>query len=157
MSTIEQSIDVSVPVRTAYNQWTQFADFPQFMEGVEEIRQVDDTHTHWVTKVAGRTEEFDAEITEQHPDERVAWKSTSGPRQAGVVTFHRLDDNHTRVMLQLDVDPDGVVEQVGDKLGLVKHRTKGDLERFKGFIESRGVATGSWRGDVPRTGSTSAG
>jgi uncharacterized membrane protein len=152
MSTIEQSIDVSVPVTTAYNQWTQFEEFPQFMEGVEEIRQIDATHSHWVTKVAGKTEEFDTEITEQHPDERVAWKSTSGTNQAGVVTFHKLSDNETRVMLQLDVQPEGLLEQVGDKLGLIKHRAKGDMERFKTFIESRGNETGAWRGDVPRDG-----
>ncbi|MDX6230449.1 MAG: hypothetical protein QOI76_3839 [Frankiales bacterium] len=152
MTTIEQSIDVSVPVTTAYNQWTQFEDFPRFMEGVEQIRQIDATHTHWVTKVAGKTEEFDAEITEQHPDERVAWKTTSGPQQAGVVTFHRLNDGQTRVMLQLDVQPEGIVEQVGDKLGLIKRRAKGDMERFKKFIESRGSETGAWRGDVPREG-----
>jgi uncharacterized membrane protein len=150
MTTIEQSIDVSVPVTTAYNQWTQFEEFPQFMEGVEEIRQTDPTHTHWVTKVAGKTEEFDAEITEQHPDERVAWKTISGPKQAGVVTFHRLNDHETRVMLQLEVHPEGIVEQVGDKLGLVKHRAKGDMERFKTFIESRGSETGAWRGNVAR-------
>jgi len=152
VSTVEQSIDVSVPVRTAYNQWTQFTEFPQFMEGVEEIRQLDDRRTHWVTKVAGKTEEFDAEITEQHPDERVAWKSTSGPQQAGVVTFHRLDDKNTRVMLQLEVQPEGIVEQAGDKLGFVKRRAKGDMERFKDFIESRGTETGAWRGDVPSGG-----
>lgn len=152
MTTVEQSIDVSVPVTTAYNQWTQFEDFPQFMEGVEEIRQLDPTHTHWVTKVAGKTVEFDAEITEQHPDERVAWKSTSGPKQAGVVTFHKLNDNTTRLMLQLDVEPEGIVEQAGDKLGLIKHRAKGDMERFKKFIESRGTETAGWRGGVPRDG-----
>jgi uncharacterized membrane protein len=122
------------------------------MEGVEEIRQIDATHTHWVTKVAGKTVEFDAEITEQHPDERVAWKSTSGPQQAGVVTFHKLNDSTTRLMLQLDVEPEGIVEQVGDKLGLIKHRAKGDMERFKKFIESRGTETAGWRGDVPRDG-----
>jgi uncharacterized membrane protein len=150
VTTIEQSIDVSVPVTTAYNQWTQFEDFPQFMEGVQEIRQIDLTHTHWVTKVAGKTEEFDAEITEQHPDERVAWKTTNGPQQAGVVTFHKLNDHETRVMLQLDFQPEGFLEQVGDKLGLVKHRAKGDMERFKTFIESRSTETGAWRGNVAR-------
>jgi uncharacterized membrane protein len=151
MSTVEESIDVSVPVRTAYDQWTQFEEFPQFMEGVEEIRQLDDTHTHWKTKIAGVEREFDAEITEQHPDHRVAWRSTSGTEHAGVVTFHRLDDNTTRVMVQLDTEPDGIVEQAGDKLGLVKRRVKGDLERFKELIESRGSASGAWRGDVEET------
>ena len=148
MSTIEESIEVQVPVRTAYNQWTQFEEFPRFMEGVEEVRQLDDTHLHWKADVAGQEREWDAEITEQHPDERVAWKSTGGAQHAGVVTFHRIGDEQSRVMLQLDVAPEGVTEQVGDKLGFVKRRVKGDLERFKELIESRGSETGGWRGEV---------
>lgn len=148
MSTVTQSVDVSVPVRTAYDQWTQFEEFPRFMEGVEEIRQLDATHTHWRTKIGGVEREFDAEITEQHPDERVAWNSTSGPDHAGVVTFHRLSDTETRVTVQLDWSPEGLVEKAGDALQLDERRVKGDLARFKGFIESRGVETGAWRGDV---------
>jgi uncharacterized membrane protein len=148
MSTVTQSVDVSVPVRTAYDQWTQFEEFPRFMEGVEEIRQLDATHTHWRTKIGGVEREFDAEITEQHPDERVAWNSTSGPDHAGVVTFHRLSDAETRVTVQLDWSPEGVVEKAGDLLQLDERRVKGDLARFKEFIESRGVETGAWRGDV---------
>jgi len=148
MSTIEESIEVQVPVRTAYNQWTQFEEFPRFMEGVEEVRQVDDTHLHWKADIAGQDREWDAEITEQHPDERVAWKSTGGAQHAGVVTFHRIGDEQSRVMLQLDVEPEGFTEQVGDKLGFVKRRVKGDLERFKELIESRGSETGGWRGEV---------
>ena len=148
MSTIEQSIDVAVPVRTAYDQWTQFEDFPQFMEGVEKITQLSDTRTHWVTEIAGVTREFDAEITEQEPDQRIAWTSVDQPKQAGVVTFHRLDDSLTRVMLQLDFEPEGLVEKAGDVLGIVKSRAKGDLERFKTFIEERGTETGAWRGEV---------
>ncbi|WP_454043684.1 SRPBCC family protein [Cellulosimicrobium sp. Marseille-Q8652] len=148
MSNVTQSIDVSVPVRTAYDQWTQFEEFPRFMEGVEEIRQIDATHTHWRTKIGGVEREFDAEITEQHPDERVAWNSTSGPDHAGVVTFHRLSDAETRVTVQLDWSPEGVVEKAGDLLQLDERRVKGDLARFKEFIESRGVETGAWRGDV---------
>ena len=148
MSTIEESIEVQVPVRTAYNQWTQFEEFPRFMEGVEEVRQVDDTHLHWKADIAGQDREWDAEITEQHPDERVAWKSTGGAQHAGVVTFHRIGDEQSRVMLQLDVEPEGLTEQVGDKLGFVKRRVKGDLERFKELIESRGSETGGWRGEV---------
>ena len=148
MSTIEQSIDVQVPVRTAYDQWTQFEEFPRFMEGVEEVRQVDDTHTHWRTKVAGREKEFDAQITEQTPDQRIAWTSQAGPEHAGVVTFHRLDQGRTKVMLQMDVEPDGVAEKAGDALGLLKRRVKGDLERFKDMIEARGAETGAWRGEV---------
>ena len=150
MSTVEKSIDVNVPVTTAYNQWTQFESFPQFMEGVDRIEQTSSTQTHWVTSIGGVTREFDAEITEQHPDERVAWTSIDGPKQAGVVTFHRLDTDKTRVMLQLDFEPEGVVEQAGDKLGFVGRRIEGDLERFKKFIEERGTESGAWRGDVDR-------
>jgi uncharacterized membrane protein len=150
MSTVEKSIDVDVPVRTAYNQWTQFESFPQFMEGVDRIDQTSDTMTHWLTSIGGVTREFDAEITEQHPDERIAWTSVDGPKNAGVVTFHRLGDDKTRIMLQMDFEPEGVVENVGDKLGIVGRRAEGDLKRFKEFIEGRGTETGAWRGDVDR-------
>jgi uncharacterized membrane protein len=150
MSTVEKSIDVAVPVRTAYDQWTQFESFPQFMEGVDRIEQTSDTMTHWVTSIGGVSREFDAQITEQHPDERVAWTTVDGPKQAGVVTFHRLDESNTRVMLQMDFEPEGLVENVGDKLGFVGRRAEGDLKRFKDFIESRGTETGAWRGDVDR-------
>ena len=150
MSTTEQSIDVNVPVTTAYNQWTQFETFPQFMEGVEQVTQLTDTTLHWVTEIAGTKREFDAEITEQTPDQRIAWTSIDGPKHAGVVTFHRLDEDTTRVMLQMDFDPEGLKEQIGDKLGFVKTRASGDLKRFKEFIESRGTETGAWRGEVDR-------
>ena len=152
MSTITEAVDVSVPVTTAYNQWTQFEEFPRFMEGVDEIRQIDPTHVHWVVSIAGVKREFDATITEQHPDERVAWKSDDGPHHAGVITFHRLDDDKTRVTAQMDVDPDGFVENVADKLGLLGKRVKGDMARFKEFIESRGTETDAWRGEVDRPG-----
>jgi uncharacterized membrane protein len=148
MSNIERSIDVNVPVRTAYNQWTQFEEFPHFMEGVKQVQQLDDTHLLWVAEIAGKEEKWNAVITEQHPDERVAWTSTSGASNAGVVTFHYIDDNTTRVMLQLDYEPEGVVETVGDKLGIVQRRVEGDLKRFKEFIEARQVPTGAWRGEV---------
>jgi uncharacterized membrane protein len=148
MSTIEQSIDVAVPVRTAYNQWTQFEDFPRFMEGVEEVRQIDDTHLHWRTKVGGREKSFDAEITEQRPDDRIAWTATRGVEQAGVVTFHRVDDGRTRIMLQLEAEPEGAAEKVGDALRVLKRRVAGDLERFRDLIESRGAESGAWRGEV---------
>ncbi|MGW2637133.1 SRPBCC family protein [Streptomyces sp. NPDC001348] len=150
MSQVEESIEVNVPVRTAYNQWTQFETFPEFMDGVERIEQRSDTLTHWVTKVGGVQREFDAEITEQVPDERVAWTTVSGEaRQAGVVTFHRLGEDRTKVMLQMEVAPEGVAETVGDKLGFVKRQVTGDLKRFKGFIEERGgLETGAWRGEV---------
>jgi uncharacterized membrane protein len=150
MSTITESVDVGVPVPTAYNQWTQFESFPHFMDGVQQVRQLDATHTHWTTKVGGVTREFDATITEQHPDERVAWKSDSGPQHAGVVTFHKLSDTTSRVTAQMDIDPEGFLEKVGDKFGVIEGRVKSDLERFKDFIESRGGETGAWRGDVPR-------
>ncbi|MFF0549655.1 SRPBCC family protein [Streptomyces sp. NPDC004311] len=149
MSQVEESIEVDVPVRTAYNQWTQFESFPHFMEGVERIDQRTDTMTHWVAKIGGVTKEFEAEITEQIPDERVAWTTLGGEvKQAGVVTFHHLADHKTKVMLQLDYDPEGFAENVGDKLGLVKRRVTGDLKRFKEYIEDRGSETGAWRGQV---------
>ena len=151
MSSIEQSIEVQVPVRTAYNQWTQFEDFPNFMEGVKEIRQIDDVSLHWTVEIAGQVREFDAKITEQNPEERIAWTTIDGPHQAGVVTFHRLGDNQTKVMLQMEYEPEGIVEKAGDALGVVKGRVKGDLERFKSFIESRGQETGAWRGEVDQT------
>ena len=148
MSTIEKSIEVNVPVHTAYNQWTQFEDFPRFMEGVKEVRQLDDTHVHWHAEVAGKDKEWDAEITEQIPDQRIAWRSVSGVRNAGVVTFHHIDDTTTRIMLQMDYEPEGMMENAGDVSGVLSHRIEGDLERFKDFIESRGAETGAWRGSV---------
>ncbi|MBX6386455.1 MAG: SRPBCC family protein [Microbispora sp.] len=149
MSSIQQSVDVNVPIHTAYNQWTQFESFPEFMEGVASVTQVGDRRTDWVVQIAGVRREFEAEITEQHPDERVAWRSVDTPRQAGVVTFHRLGDATTRVTLQMDYDPEGFLEKAADALQLVRMRVKGDLERFKTFIESRGGETGAWRGEVP--------
>jgi uncharacterized membrane protein len=149
MSTITESVEVKATVSTAYNQWTQFESFPRFMDGVEEIRQLDATHTHWKINVAGVTKEFDATITEQNPDERVAWTSDSSPTHAGVITFHRIDADTTRVTAQMDIDPDGFVENVADKLGILDRKVKGDMERFKTFIENRGGhETGAWRGDV---------
>ncbi|MFF7212885.1 SRPBCC family protein [Streptomyces sp. NPDC008238] len=149
MSTVEESVEVAVPVTTAYNQWTQFEEFPRFMEGVERIEQRTPTLTHWVAKVDGVKREFDAQISEQIPDERVAWNTVGGDvHQAGVVTFHRLDDRHTKVMLQLDHEPHGVADTVADKLGVVRRQAKGDLKRFKEYIETRGMESGSWRGEV---------
>jgi uncharacterized membrane protein len=150
MTDVTQAVDVDVDVRTAYNQWTQFEEFPRFMEGVEQIEQLDDRHLRWHVDIAGVDREFEAEITEQTPDQRIAWKSTSGVDQAGVVTFHALDDDHTRVTLQMRFEPEGLAEQVGDKTGVVRARTKGDLKRFKEFIEARGTETGAWRGEVDR-------
>ncbi len=150
METIEKAIDVHAPIHSVYNQWTQFEEFPRFMEGVKEVRQLDDTHLHWKADLYGKEEQWDAEIAEQIPDQRIAWKSTSGPQHAGVVTFHYVDPNTTRVMLQIGYDPEGFVESVGDKLGFVSRRVEGDLKRFKEFIESRGMETGAWRGEVRR-------
>lgn len=151
MASVTQSIDVDADVTTVYNQWTQFEKFPQFMSGVESIEQIDDTHNHWKTSIDGVTREFDTEITEQHPDERVAWKSTDGTTHAGVVTFHRLDDNQTRITAQIDWQPEGVVEKIGAAVGVDDRQVKGDLERFKEYIESHGGhETGAWRGEVDR-------
>ena len=150
MGGVTKSVDVAVPVRTAYNQWTQFEEFPRFMEGVQEVRQLDDRTTHWRTEIAGVKREFDARITEQLPDERVAWTSTGGTKQSGVVTFHRLDAEHTRVTAQMEYEPDGMLEKAGDKLNFVDRQVEGDLKRFKEFIEGRTVETGGWRGEVDR-------
>jgi uncharacterized membrane protein len=148
MSVIEKSIEINVPVKIAYNQWTQFEEFPKFMEGVKEVRQTDDTHLHWKADIAGKEKEWDAEIMEQIPDERIAWRARNGAMNAGVVTFHRLSDSKSKVMLQLEYDPEGVVENVGDAVGVVSQRVLGDLERFKRYIESRGQESGAWRGTV---------
>jgi uncharacterized membrane protein len=156
MSKIEESIDVMVPVHVAYNQWTQFEDFPRFMEGVEEVRQLDETKLHWRAKVAGKEREWDARITEQKPDERIAWTSIDGAPNGGVVTFHTLEGDTTRVMLQLEFEPEGLVEKAGDALGLVKSRAKGDLDRFKEYVERRGTETGAWRGEVEQGATKSA-
>jgi uncharacterized membrane protein len=154
MSTIEQSVEVEAPLSTVYNQWTQFEEFPQFMDGVEEVRQLDDTRLHWVAEFGGSRHEWDAEITEQKPDERVAWRNTDGKDNAGVVTFHRLDDSRTRVMVQMDFVPEGLKEKLGDALGAADRRVQSDLERFKKLIESRGAQAGGWRGEVKRPDET---
>ncbi|MBJ7598320.1 MAG: cyclase [Candidatus Nephthysia bennettiae] len=135
-------------MREAYNQWTQFESFPQFMEGVKEVRQLDDKRLHWRAEVGGREEEWDAEITEQIPDTRIAWRSIGGRPNAGVVDFHRLNDENTQVSLQLDAEPEGVLEKIGEKAGFLDRQVQGDLERFKDFITTRGAATGEWRGDI---------
>ncbi len=151
MSQIIEFVEVEVPVRTVYDQWTQFESFPMFMEGVEKVEQLDDTTLRWTAEIAGQTRTWKAKITEQVPDQRIAWTSVEGAMNAGVVTFHRLDDSKTRVTIQLDVDPEGPVENIGDALGFVQRRAKGDMERFKDFIESRGSETGAWRGTVSQS------
>jgi uncharacterized membrane protein len=154
MSEILEAVDVEVPVRIAYDQWTQFEEFPRFMEGVKSVRQIDETHLEWTAEIAGVSKHWTAEISEQTPDQRIAWHATDGARNAGVVTFHRLDDDRSRVTLQLDVEPDGPLETAGDALGFVQRRAKGDLERFKTFIEERRGATGAWRGTVDQPDTT---
>src|SRR5919206_1529238 len=151
MASITKSIDVNVPVRTAYNQWTQFESFPHFMEGVEQVQQIDDTHLHWKTNINGKEAEYDAVITEQIPDERVAWKSTTGQPNAGVVTFHRLGEDSTRVTVQIDWQPQGITEQAGSLLGFDDRQVGQDLDNFKNFIENRGAPTGAWRGSVDQS------
>ncbi len=148
MSTTEKSIEIDLPVSTVYNQWTQFEDFPQFMEGVESVTQLDDKRLHWVAEIAGAREEWDAEIVDQQPDQRIAWRAITGTKNDGVVTFESLGPNSTRVTLDLDVEPETLKEKIGEKLGFVSKQVEGDLKRFKGFIESRGAETGAWRGQV---------
>ena len=148
MARIEESIEVDVPITTAYNQWTQFEEFPQFMEGIESVQQTDETHLLWTAEIGGQKEEWRAEITEQHPDHRIAWKATEGRENAGVVTFHRIGEAKTRVMVQMDWEPDGTIEQVGATVGADSRRVQGDLKRFKELIETQGVESGAWRGDV---------
>ena len=148
MSTIEKSIEVNVPVHTAYNQWTQFEEFPQFMEGVKQVTQLDDTHLHWKAEIVGKEKEWDAEITEQTPDQRIAWTSRGGVVNDGIVIFQPLSDTRSKICLQVAYLPEGLVEKVGDEMGAVSMRVQGDLERFKAFIEARGQETGAWRGKI---------
>jgi uncharacterized membrane protein len=148
MSVIEKSIEVGVPVRTAYNQWTQFETFPHFMEGVQQVEQISETRTHWKTKIAGVSREFDAEITRQEPDERIEWCSLDGPDQMGAVTFRPINSDKTMVSLSLQFRPEGLAEKVADATNLVERRVTGDLERFKDFIEQNGTETGAWRGSI---------
>jgi uncharacterized membrane protein len=153
MATIEKSIDVDVPIRTAYNQWTQFESFPQFMEGVKQVRQLDDRRLHWRAEVMGKEVEWDAEITLQVPDDRISWRSTSGAKNSGTVAFRSLGTERTRVTLTMAYEPEGLAEASGSGLGLVSMRIEGDLRRFKEFIEQRGHETGAWRGEIPSRGS----
>ena len=149
MSQVIDAIDVDVPVDTAYNQWTQFESFPHFLDYVESVTQTDTTHNRWLVKVGGQERSFDTEITEQHPDDRIAWKSTGGDiDHAGVVTFHKLSPESSRVTVQIDWEPEGVLEKIGSASGVVGHAVKKDLENFKGFIEDRRNADGGWRHNV---------
>lgn len=148
MHTISSDIDIELPVGTVYNQWTQFEDYPAFMSGVREVRQLAPDELYWDVRVGGAERGFATDITEQVPDERIAWKSTSGPEHAGVVTFHRLDDNRTRVRLQLEWEPEGFVEHVGAALQFDDAQVARDLHTFAELMESHGFATGAWRGEI---------
>jgi uncharacterized membrane protein len=148
MTAIQESIEVDVPLTTAYNQWTQFEEFPRFMEGVESIEQLDDRRLHWVAAHGGKRHEWDAEIVDQTPDTRIAWRDVKGKMNAGEVTFERLGEARTRVDVHMDWEPEGFKEEIGAVLGFDKRRVKADLARFKTFIEQRGRETGAWRGDI---------
>lgn len=154
MSTVQKSITVDVPVRTVYDQWTQFETFPKFMEGVESVRQLDDKRLHWTAEIAGVTREWDAEIVDQTPDQRITWRSVGGAKNDGTVGFRSDTDDPTCTVidLRLDFEPEGFTEKAGDMLKVIDRRAQGDLKRFKEFIESRGTETGGWRGEVKPTG-----
>ena len=148
MSRIIERIEVDVPVRVTYDQWTQFESFPQFMEGIDRVVQLDDKTLEWTASIAGKTKHWRAEILEQQPDRIVSWRSTEGAQNDGSIGFDPLGPDKTRITLQLDVEPEGIVEKAGDALGVVERRVRGDLERFREFVEGRGQATGEWRGRV---------
>jgi uncharacterized membrane protein len=148
MSTVATSIEVNVSVLTAYNQWTQFEEFPRFMDGIKEMHQLDDRRLHWKAQIGGKEKEWDAEITEQIPDQRIAWKSLGGAMNQGMVTFESLSDNKSLVQLNIAYEPGGMMETIGDETGAVTLRVKKELEKFKAYIESRGRETGAWRGTV---------
>jgi uncharacterized membrane protein len=150
VSAIEESIRVQAPLQAVYNQWTQFEDFPKFMEGIKQVRQIDDTHLHWVAAFGGQEHEWDAEVTEQKPDERVAWRNTDGKENAGVVTFHRISDAETQVMVQMDFVPEGIIEKLGNAIGAPDRRVKGDLERFRDLVQDAGQRPEGWREEVQR-------
>ncbi len=149
MAHIEKSVVVDVPVSTAYNQWTQFEEFPKFMEGVHEVTQLDDRRLHWRAEIGGQEKEWDAEIREQVPDQKIIWQATDGSENAGIVRFEPASPGSTLVHLQMSYNPDGFLETIGDKLGFMSRRVEGDLERFRDFIEDRGTATGAYRETLP--------
>ena len=148
ISTIDESIEVAVPVSTAYNQWTQFEEFPLFMEGVDDVQQRDDTRLHWVATIGGHTAEWDAKILEQHPDKQISWISEDGKKTRGTVSFESLGESKTLIRLSMSYQAEGALEQLGSAAGLDTKRVSGDLKRFKELIESRGTESGEWRGEV---------
>jgi uncharacterized membrane protein len=155
MEHVEKTVEVNRPLSTVYNQWTQFEEFPAFMDGVKEVRQLDDTHLHWRAEIWGKEKEWDAEITEQEPDKRISWKSVSGARNAGTVRFEPLGEDRTRVRLVMAYEPEDAVDKVGDALGIFTSRVQHTVEEFKRFIETRGEETGGWRGEVENSRRTS--
>ena len=148
MARVEETIEVNVPVSTAYNQWTQFEEFPKFMEGVESVKQIDDTHLRWVAEIGSKRHEWEAEITEQKPDQKIAWRSVQGHGNSGTVTFEPISEIQTRITVVMEHETEGMVESLGSALGSDSRRVQGDLERFKELVESRGTETGAWRGEV---------
>jgi Predicted integral membrane protein len=148
METVEKKIEISSPLSKVFNQWTQFEKFPQFMEGVEKVIQLDETHLHWVAQIGGKRKEWDAEITEQVPDQRIAWRSITGAPNAGIVSFRPKDPNHTMVSLQMSYEPEGALENIGDSLGLLSRRVESNLKRFRNFVQKLETETGAWRGEV---------
>jgi uncharacterized membrane protein len=152
MASIEKFIEVNAPVQTVYNQWTQFEEFPRFMEGVEHVKQLDVKRLHWKAQIAGKEKEWDAEIYEQIPDTRISWRTIAGAPNNGTVAFQEMGPEKTKITLKMDYDPETFMEKAGDALGVVSMRVEGDLKRFKEFIESRGRETGAWRGEIRRTG-----
>ena len=148
MERLEKSIEVDRPLNQVYNQWTQFEEFPRFMEGVKSVKQLDDTRLHWVAEIGGKEKEWTAKIIEQIPDHRIAWESEAGEFTSGVVSFQSMGPNRTRVTLEITYDPKGFVENAGDAIGVVSRRVENDLKRFKEFIENRGQETGGWRGTI---------
>jgi len=150
MEMVEKSVEINVPVHTAYNQWTQFEEFPRFMEGIESVKQLDDTRLQWVANIGGERKEWGARITEQIPDQRIAWRSERGEFTSGAVSFQALSPDTTRVTVRVNYEPKDLTEKIGDMLGMVSRRVAGELERFKNYIESRGQETGSWRGTIRR-------
>ena len=151
MAHVTKQIKLPVATSAAYNQWTQFESFPQFMEGVDEVRQLSDKTLHWRATVAGKSVEWDAEITEQIPDTRIAWRNTNGAENAGVVDFHRLTESECEITLSMDVEPHGLTETVGAKLGFLDRQVEGDLERFRDLMAEQGTATAGWRGEIKQT------
>jgi uncharacterized membrane protein len=148
MEKIDKSIDIDVPVSTVFNQWTQFEEFPFFMESIKHIRQIDDTHVHWEASIAGKQKQWDAEIVEQIPDHKISWRSTTGTPNNGELRFESIESGGTRLWLHLEYEPESVLEEIGDKLGFVSKRVEDDLQRFKEYIENRRRESGAWRGYI---------